>query len=103
MTGKDLIIYILQNNLENAPVFADGRFIGFMTVLEAAKKFKVGESTIGAWVQTDMLDSILVGKEIFIPAYAEDPRLKGDAYEKNSEINNTGFYINGGLVSTNLV
>ena len=103
MTGKDLIIYILQNNLENAPVFVDGRFIGFMTVLEAAKKFKVGEATIRTWVQTDMLDSILVGKEILIPAYAEDPRLKGDAYEKRSEANNTGYYINGGLVYIKLI
>ena len=98
MTGKDLIIYILQNNLENAPVFADGRFIGFMTVLEAAKKFKVGESTIRAWVHTGMLDNILVGTEILIPAYVDDPRIKGDAYAKNSEINYTGDYINNSFI-----
>jgi hypothetical protein len=42
MTGRDLIVYILQNNLENEPVFKDGKFIGFMTEGEAAEKFDVG-------------------------------------------------------------
>lgn len=79
----------LQNNLENAPVFADGRFIGFMTVFEAAIKFDVGTSTIIAWVHTGMLDSIRIGDELFIPAYEDDTRLKGDAYAKNNKNENT--------------
>lgn len=30
MTGKDLILYILQNNLENEVVIKDGVFVWFM-------------------------------------------------------------------------
>ena len=43
MTGKELILYILQNNLENTIVLEDCFFIGFMTEKEAAVKFEVGE------------------------------------------------------------
>ena len=49
MTGKELILYILQNNLENTVVMQDGMFIGFMTEEEAAVKFNVGVATIRGW------------------------------------------------------
>lgn len=35
MTGRDLILYILMNNLEDEPVFEEGKFIGFVTDVEA--------------------------------------------------------------------
>ena len=34
MTGRDLIVYILSNNLENEEVFKDGKFIGFIPAQE---------------------------------------------------------------------
>ena len=46
MTGKDLIIYILQNNLEDEVVLKEGFFVGFMDQNEAAVKFNVGVWTI---------------------------------------------------------
>ena len=44
MTGRELIIYILSNNLENAKVFEDDAFLEnlFMSEQEAASKFGVG-------------------------------------------------------------
>ena len=39
MTGKELILYILQNNLENEVVIKDGIFIWLMNEEEAAAKF----------------------------------------------------------------
>ena len=41
MTGRDLIIYIMQNNLEDEVVLKDGFFVGFMDENEAAAKFGV--------------------------------------------------------------
>lgn len=73
MTGKDLIIYILENNLENEEVFKDGRFIGFVTVGEAAAQLNVGVATIYTWVRQKKLDSILVGGNIYIPANFKSP------------------------------
>ena len=40
MTGRDLIMYILNNSLEDEPVYDDGRVLGFISIVEAAAKFK---------------------------------------------------------------
>lgn len=76
MTGRELILYILQNHLEDQEVFANDKFLDFMTVKDAAVKFEVGESTIRVWVKMDMLPSIRVGEEIFIPKTAPNPKTK---------------------------
>lgn len=74
MTGRDLIIYILANNLEDSPIYENGKIIGFMTATEAAEKFNVGLSTIKVWVNEGTLDGIRIGEELYIPANAN---LKG--------------------------
>lgn len=49
MTGRELIIYILQHNLEDEVVLIKEQFIPHMTEKEAAVKFNVGIATIKAW------------------------------------------------------
>ena len=71
MTGKDLIIYILQNNLEDEPVFKDGKFIGFVTVGEAAAKLGVGIPTVCTLVYQKKLDGVIFNDSIHIPANFE--------------------------------
>ena len=39
MTGRDLIMYILSNGLENEPIYENGKILGFMNEMEAAIKF----------------------------------------------------------------
>ena len=73
MTGRELIIYILENNLEDTPVFNDGKLIGFMTVEEAAIKFDVGTATIKLWFRLGMLRGIVIGEALYIPADAKKP------------------------------
>lgn len=73
ITGKDLILYILQHDLENEEVFKDGKFLGFMTEEEAAEKFGVGTATIDAWVAFGMLEHIQIGDALLIPANAKKP------------------------------
>ena len=68
MTGRDLILYILQNNLENEPVFKDGRFIGFFTVGEVAERLHVGVPTVLAWQALGKIECIPVRDMIYIPA-----------------------------------
>lgn len=67
MTGRDLIIYILQNKLEDEPVFKDGKFIGFVTEDEAAEKMGVGTSSIRALVNLERMDGIRINDTILIP------------------------------------
>ena len=83
MTGKDLIIYILQNGLENEPVIKDGRIIGFMSTVDAAIKFGVGVHTIYAWIGQGRLDCVIYNGTFLIPANSE---LRGlDEYETEKE------------------
>lgn len=71
MTCKELIVYILENNLENEPVFRKGKFVGFITDSEAAEKMNVGLATIWTWVGQGKLDAILVGDRLYISAKCE--------------------------------
>lgn len=73
MTGRDLIIYILQNDLEDELVFKDGKFVGFITEGEAAEKMDVGIATVRTLINHEMLDCIVVGDIIFIPADFTSP------------------------------
>lgn len=68
MTGRDLIIYILENGLENEPLVDNGKLIGFMSVMEAAAKLHVGPSTILIWMEQNKLEYVRIGFDIFITA-----------------------------------
>ena len=73
MTGRDLIVYILENHLEDEPIIKDGKFIGCMTVAEAAEKFGVGFATVHAWVITKQLESMRVIGSLYVPANVKNP------------------------------
>lgn len=74
MTGKELILYILQNDLENEVVIENGIFIGFMTEEEAAIKFGVGVATVRAWYTCKMLNGVKIGDYIYFLRNTPDPR-----------------------------
>ena len=71
MTGRELIIYILVNGLEDEPIYEDGKILGFITATEAAEKFNVGLATIKVWINEGTLDGIRIGEELYIPANAD--------------------------------
>lgn len=68
MTGRELIIYILKNDLEDEPVFKNGKFIGFITAIEAAEKMNVGVATIFTWWSQGVVKGIVQGGMLYIPA-----------------------------------
>lgn len=67
MTGRELIIYILENGLEDEPVFKDGKFIGFITTGEAAVQCNVGIATIHALIKEKLIDGVYVNEGLYIP------------------------------------
>ena len=71
MNGRELVMYILKNNLENEPVFKDGRFLGFLSCAEFAKQWDVGEETVRLWIDLGFVDGIIIYDEIYIPHNAE--------------------------------
>lgn len=60
MTGRDLIIYILENKLESE------RILNLMTIDEAAVKYNVGPATIRVWLDYDVISGIKLGDTIYI-------------------------------------
>lgn len=73
MTGRDLIIYILQNDLLDTPVYENGRLLGFMTAIEAAAKFQVGLATIYVWASRNVIPSARIGEDLYIYVDAVNP------------------------------
>lgn len=66
MKGRDLIIYILKNNLEDEEVFKDGKFIGFLTDIEAALKLNTSVATVQALFEMEKLSGFKIGETIYI-------------------------------------
>lgn len=74
MTGRDLIIYILSNGLEDEPIYKDGKILGFMSEEEAAAKFEVGIATLRVWNAQGSLHGVRIGDRLYIPQNAENPK-----------------------------
>lgn len=73
MTGRDLIILILQNGLEDEEFFTDDHSMGFMTLQEAASKFGVGTSTVMVWFVNGHIPGCHINNEIHILKSAKHP------------------------------
>lgn len=81
MKGRDLIVYILENNLENENIFKDGKFIGFKSSSEVAVEMCVGVATIEAMFEMKKLPGVKIGETIYIFGDYKS-RLRGD-HEEN--------------------
>ena len=76
MTGKELILYILENDLlDKDMISVSGAPVWLMTAGEAAAKFNVGIETITIWIKQNRLEVVLIGDEFYIYRNAKDPRI----------------------------
>lgn len=66
MTGHDYIQYILQNNLENEPIYDGEKILGFETLDEAAVRLSVGVATVRAWIKLDQIEGYMIGNQWFV-------------------------------------
>lgn len=66
MTGRDLIIYILQNKLEDEVIVKDGVFVGMTSVEEVAAKCGVGVATVKAWYELGAIKGIKFGETLYL-------------------------------------
>lgn len=67
MTGRELILYILQNGLEDEPVVQDGKIVGFLTLAEAASRYDVGTATVITWAKLGYISYVSIGGVMYIP------------------------------------
>lgn len=66
MTGKELIVYILQNDLENEEVFTDDGCTLFMTETEAALALGTGIATVRTMFVLGMLKGFYIDDVLFL-------------------------------------
>ena len=68
MTGRELIMYILKNHLEDEPVFQNGTFIGYMSDVQFAERLGVGLATVHTWMLLGRVkEAIMIGDHMYIP------------------------------------
>lgn len=80
MTGRELMLYILENGLEDEIVIKDGIFVWLMSDEEAAVKFNVGVETVKAWYVCGMLSGTKIGDHLYFLRNVSDPRKKDDEH-----------------------
>lgn len=66
MTGRELMIYILENNLEDEPVIENGRIIGLKSIEEVAVEMKYGVETVKALVDMGALKGVKIDGGYYI-------------------------------------
>lgn len=75
MTGRDLILYILKNELENEEIFDEnGLFKLGMSVKDAAVALEVGTETVKAWYKLGYLKGVKINDNLYI--FPDVPVLK---------------------------
>ena len=73
MTGRELIVFILNNQLEDENI-SNVLSKCFMPEREAAVKFNVGIATIEAWLNHNQIDGFKIGDTIYI-SRASKPKI----------------------------
>ena len=77
MNGRELIIYILENGLENEDV-TSAEFLRFLPTIEkVAVMFNVGVATVRVWIENGKLDAFEINEQVYITtnslnAFAEE-------------------------------
>lgn len=68
MTGRELIIYILENNLENEEIFSGDtvNLPGLLTLEEATVKMNTGISTVRTLYTLGKIEGCQIGGQIYI-------------------------------------
>lgn len=81
MTGKELIMYILENDLEGIDIFKEA----LLTEKEAAIQFGVAKATVKAWRSFGLLKGLNIKGEPYIFKNQTDPRELMDALGLGAE------------------
>lgn len=66
MTGRELIIYIMENGLEDENVFETEFYRHFPTIESVAIQFNVGVATVETWIDNNCLKAVVCGEKTYI-------------------------------------
>ena len=86
MTGRELIMYILENHLEDEPVFQNGTFVGYVSDVKFAEILGIGVATVRAWIMMGRIkDAIVIGDAKFVPTIYINTLKSGVKHESEIE------------------
>lgn len=74
MTGRELIIYIMSNGLENEEVIKNGVLVGLIGEDKVAARFGVGVETVRTWVKLGKIKSVKADGHLYFLDNVTDPR-----------------------------
>lgn len=77
MTGRELIIYILENGLEDKELFSQNLTPLFISVEKAAVRWNCGTATVKAMIEIGKVKGAKIADEYFVLASQPNP------FEKN--------------------
>ena len=66
MTGRELIIFIMENHLEDTIIFDSDVLPCLMTIDEAAIALNTGQNTVKALYEIGRLPGVKIGDETYI-------------------------------------
>lgn len=84
MTGRELIMWILENKLEDSVLFEDGESLGFMSIEKAAVELDVGIATISVMVSLLGTETCKIGDKTYI-LYKDFEKLAKSKERKNDK------------------
>ena len=70
MTGRDLILYILENGLEDKKIIDGESILGFETLTDAAKRLGCGEASAAALCTMHKIPMLNINGITYIPAFS---------------------------------
>ena len=62
MTGRDLIIFILENNLENTEI----DLTGYIPIEDFANMYGVGTETVKVWIKLGQTPAVKIADQYYI-------------------------------------
>lgn len=86
MTGRELIIYILEHGLEDEKVFEAEFYRYFPTVESVAMKFNVGVATVEVWIENGCLEAVDCGEKTYIIPKSLDRFIKKKAGQEVKDV-----------------
>lgn len=81
MTGKELMLFILENNLTDVELLPDETFLVcvedmFLTKEEAACKLGIGIESLCCMYKLNLISGVVINGEIFFPKDVKLPNQK---------------------------
>lgn len=82
MTGRELVVFIMENHLEDTTIFDGNMLPGLMTLDEAAVKWNSGRNTLKALFEMGKIPGVIIDEKIYIHENTKNPFGKDEHHDR---------------------